>query len=421
MEYRRAWAEINLDNLAHNFSVIRGRLGAGAALMGIVKADAYGHGAVQVAGTLLECGADALGVAICEEGIQLREAGIRAPILVMGFTPPPLLPEIVKHNLTQTIFSLEGARALSETAARHNKRAAIHIEIDTGMSRLGFLPNQAGIEAICEIANDPNLFMQGIFTHFATSDQLDNGFMAEQEARFAWVLEELNSRGVNIMKRHMVNSGAVAQIVRSCDGAVGGGLPSIVPRPAIGNFEGVSAAYSSIQGNSVHIGHGFLADMARVGILLYGLPPSDEMATDCAPLGLKPVMRLMAQVSMVKRLEAGVGISYGHIYKTSRETTIAVLPIGYADGYPRRLSHGGQVLIGGKLAPIAGAICMDQCMADITHIPGVAPGDPVVLLGSKEEGICANDLSNIVGTISYEVVCGIGKRVPRVYVKSNST
>jgi len=399
MEYRRVWAEINLDNLAHNFSVIRGRIPAGTALMGIVKADAYGHGAVQVGTAMLECGADSLGVAICEEGIQLREAKITAPILVMGFTPAPMLPNIVKLGLTQTVFSLASAKTLSEIAARHNKRAAVHIKIDTGMSRLGFLPNAKSIADICEIANDPNLFVQGIYTHFATSDQLDHTFMFEQETRFNWVLAELEKRGVYIKMRHMVNSGAVAQTVRgpeslSALAADGAPLPLI--------------------GNSIYM------DIARVGILLYGLPPSREMADACAPLGLKPVMRLMAQVSMVKRLAAGVGISYSHIYKTTRESTIAVLPIGYADGYPRRLSHGGQVLVHGQLAPVAGAICMDQCMVDVTDIPNVSAGDPVVLLGSKDEGICADALADIVGTISYEVVCGIGKRVPRVYIKSET-
>jgi len=209
--------------------------------------------------------------------------------------------------------------------------------------------------------------------------------MFEQEARYNWVLNELAKRGLHIIQRHMANSGAVTQTVREDSTAV--------PRVA----------------NSIFI------DVARVGILMYGLPPSAEMADACTPLGLKPVMRLLAQVSMVKRLEAGVGISYSHIYKTTRESTIAVLPIGYADGYPRRLSHGGRVLIHGQFAPIAGAICMDQCMADITDIPNVVPGDTVVLLGSKEEGLCADDLAGIVGTISYEIVCGIGKRVPRIY------
>ncbi|MCL2378557.1 MAG: alanine racemase [Defluviitaleaceae bacterium] len=387
MEYRRVWAEISLDNLMHNFAVIRKRIPAGTALMGIVKADAYGHGAHMIARTMVECGADALGVAICEEGIQLRESGIQAPILVMGFTPTPLLPEVVKHNLIQTIFTTGGAKALGEVAARHNKRATVHIEVDTGMSRLGFLPNDEGVRAICEIARNPNLFIEGIYTHFATSDQLDHGFMFEQEARYNWVLDELRSRGLHILKKHMANSGAVTQTVR-----------------AAGDSPELPLVRDSI-----------FTDVARVGIMLYGLPPSAEMADACAHLGLKPVMRLMAQVSMVKRLEAGVGISYGHIYKTSRESTIAVLPIGYADGYPRRLSHGGRVLIRGQFAPIAGAICMDQCMADVTDIQDVTPGDPVVLLGSKEEGLCADDLADIVGTISYEIVCGIGKRVPRVY------
>jgi len=385
MAYKRAWAEINLDNLAHNFKVIRDNIPAHTGVMGIVKADAYGHGAVEVADVLLSAGADALGVAICEEGLELREAGIHAPILVMGFTPPQLLPLIVKHGLIQTIFDREGAKTLSDTAARHNKRAAIHIEVDTGMSRLGFLPNEAGIAAICEIAEDPNLYIQGIYTHFATSDQLDHGFMYQQEECFNYVLDELTARGVHIMKRHRANSGAVAQVLRkSMDDSL-------------------------------------YTDIARVGIMLYGLPPSAEMGPAIAHLGLKPVMRLMAQVSMVKCLEAGVGISYSHIYKTNRKTTIAVLPIGYADGYPRRLSNGGHVLVGGKLAPIAGAICMDQCMIDITDIPNVSPGDPVVLLGNQDEGISADDLANIVGTISYEVVCGIGKRIPRQYTKSNDT
>ena len=393
MEYRRVWAEINLDNLAHNFAVIRERVPVGTAIMGIVKADAYGHGAVEVGAAMLECGADALGVAICEEGIQLREAGITAPILVMGFTPTPLLPNVVRLDLTQTVFSIEGARILSDIATRYNKRAAIHIKIDTGMSRLGFLPNQKTIQDICEIANDPHLFVQGIYTHFATSDQLDHSFMFEQEARFNWVLGELQNQGLHIMMRHMVNSGAVVQTIREHDSAM-------CAMPLIGN--------------SIYM------DIARVGILLYGLPPSAEMADACVSLGLKPVMRLMAQVSMVKHLAAGVGISYSHIYKTTRESMIAVLPIGYADGYPRRLSHGGRVLVHGQFAPVAGAICMDQCMVDVTDIPNVAPGDPVVLLGSKEEGVCADALADIVGTISYEVVCGIGKRVPRVYIKNGT-
>ena len=390
MAYRRVWAEINLDNLAYNTGIIRSHIPADTTLMGIVKADAYGHGAVPVAYTMLASGVTELGVAIYEEGFVLRQAGIQAPVLVMGFTPEPFLPTVVQHNLTQTVFSKDGANALGKAAHQNNKRAAIHIKIDTGMSRLGFLPTAESVDAICDIANDPNLFIEGIYTHCATSDQLDHEFVFEQEARFNWVLGELKKRGLNLLKKHMVNSGAFVQTIRKLS------EPNDPSRPFIGNS--------------------IFMDIARIGILLYGLPPSGEMVTACEILGLRPVMRLLAQVSMVKNLEAGVGISYGHIYKTTRKSTIAVLPIGYADGYPRRLSKGGRVLVRGQYAPIAGAICMDQCMADVTDIPNVAPGETVVLLGTKEEGLCADDLADIVGTINYEIVCGIGKRVPRVYM-----
>jgi len=378
MIYRRAWAEINLSNLSHNLQVIRKNLHRQTNLMGIVKADAYGHGAVPIAKTLIDGGVNSLGVAICEEGIELRESGIKTPILIMGFTPEPLLDEAVRLNLAQTIFTLDGANALGNSAARFNKRAAIHIEIDTGMSRLGFLPTPESINQICEIAENPNLNVVGIYTHLATSDELDDSFMLEQLARFKWLLKELTNRGLDIPEKHISNSGAFSHI---CSG---------------GGYQD------------------FYLDNVRVGVMLYGYPPSAEMGKLCAPLGLKPVMRLMSRVSMVKELDAGVGISYSHIYKTTRKSTIAVLPIGYADGYPRRLSYGGRVLINDRFAPISGAICMDQCMVDITDIPNVKPGTPVVMMG--EEGICADNLADIVGTISYEILCGIGKRVPRVYL-----
>jgi len=378
MIYKRAWAEISLSNLAYNLSVLSKDLNPKTQLMGIVKADAYGHGAVPVARTLLEGGVSTLGVAICEEGVELRENGIKAPVLIMGFTPEQLLHEVVCFDLTQTVFSLDGANALADQAARFSKRASIHIKIDTGMSRLGFLPNLDSVQQICEIAANPNLNLTGIYTHLATSDELETGFMFEQLSRFKWVLGELTKRGVNIPKKHISNSGAFSHI------STGQGF------------------------------HEFNLDFVRVGIMLYGYPPSAEMIETCAPLGLKPVMRLMSRVSMVKELEANVGISYGHIYKTKRKSTIAVLPIGYADGYPRRLSRGGKVLVNGKFAPIAGAICMDQCMVDITGIEGVNAGDPVVMMGDK--GVCADNLADIVGTISYEILCGIGKRVPRIYI-----
>jgi alanine racemase len=376
MKYQRAWAEINLSNLSYNLTAVKTHITGNVNIMGIVKADGYGHGAVAVANTLLP-NVQSLGVAICEEGVLLRENGITAPVLIMGFTPEPLLPYVLENNLIQTVFSADGAKILAKHAAAYNKRAAIHIKIDTGMSRLGFLPNEKNLEEICEIAQNPNLFLAGIYTHFATSDALENDFMHEQQARFSWVISELEKRGLKIPMKHAANSGALVQALR------GAAVPTFL-------------------------------DAVRPGILLYGHAPSAETAEICGQLNLKPVMRFMSQISMVKQLPEGVGISYGHIYKTARPSVIAVLPVGYADGYPRRLSHGGKVLVNGKLAPIAGAICMDQCMIDVTDIPGVKAGDPVEMLGAEK--ISAESLAKTVGTISYEILCCIGKRVPRVYV-----
>ncbi|MDR0273096.1 MAG: alanine racemase [Clostridiales bacterium] len=377
MKYQRAWAEINLSHLSYNLAAVR-MLTGNTNIMGIVKADGYGHGAVPVANTLIAQGVRSLGVAMCEEGVALRENGITVPILVMGFTPEPLLPYMLENNLIQTVFSKDGAEILAIHAARLNKRAAVHIKIDTGMSRLGFMPNEESISEICDIAENPNLHIAGIYTHFATSDALENEFMYEQYACFAWVLDELQKRGLNIPMKHSANSGAISQALRD-----------------------------------KYIENLFL-DAVRPGILLYGHPPSEEMAETCKSLALKPVMRLMTQISMVKNLPEGVGISYGHIYKTLRPSKIAVLPVGYADGYPRRLSHRGKVFVNGKYAPIAGAICMDQCMVDVTDIPNVKSGDPVVML--DEINISAENLASTVGTISYEILCCIGKRVPRVYI-----
>jgi alanine racemase len=309
----------------------------------------------------------------------------------MGFTPEPLLRDALHYQLTQTVFSLPCAFALAATAARLNKRAAVHIKIDTGMSRLGFLPTSETIRAICELKNHPNLDIQGIYTHCATSDMLDNHFMFEQHARFIWVLNELEKCGIKGLRKHMANSGVIAQTLRQEPQK----FHTQIPRGGDPSF---------------------CMDFARVGILLYGLPPSFEMAEICKSLALKPVMRLMTQVSSIKKIDADVGVSYGHLYKTKRESIIAVLPIGYADGYPRRLSRGGHVLIRGRLAPIAGAICMDQLMVDVTDIPDVTHGDAVTLLG---DSISADCLAEQVGTISYEIICGIGKRVPRVYINGN--
>jgi len=367
--------------------------------MAIVKADGYGHGAVPCAHALMQANeghkgtnvaarrAAAFGVAACEEGVALRESGITAPVLIMGFTPEPLLPLVLQNGLTQTVFTAGGAKLLAIHAARYKKRAAIHIEVDTGMSRLGFLPTEKSVAEVLEFAENPNLRVEGIFTHFATSDAMENSFMHTQRERFLWFLAQLEKRGLKIPMVHMANSGALVQVLRK-----DGGFYDISQKKDL------------------------LRDGVRPGILLYGHAPSAEMTGVCATLGLKPVMRLMTQVSMVKHLPAGAGISYGHMYNTERPSVIAVLPVGYADGYPRRLSRAGRVMVNGQFAPIAGAICMDQCMADVTDIPDVKPGDPVVMLDTADNHISAECLADTVGTISYEILCGIGKRVPRVYV-----
>jgi len=388
MKYQRTWAEINLANIQHNLQEIRRHITGDTSIMGIVKADAYGHGAVPVANALIAGGMRTLGVATCEEGVQLRENGITVPVLVMGFTPEPLLPYVLEHNLTQTVFCADAATELAALAAKYNRRTTIHIEIDTGMRRLGFIPEDT--QTICEIAKIPNLFLEGIFTHFATSDALDADFMYHQHARFASTIAELESLGLHVPIKHAANSGALAQILRSQD----------------------DAAISPLSPPCQEL----LMDTVRPGIMLYGHAPSAELTSLCAPLNLRPAMRLMTQVSMVKKLPAGVGISYGHMYKTERDSIIAVLPIGYADGYPRRLSRRGRVLINGKFAPIAGAICMDQCMVDVTDIPDVKPGDQVIMLDTADNKISAECLADTVGTISYEILCGIGKRVPRLYI-----
>ena len=382
-EYRRAWAEIDLGVLNGNYKKIRAVLPQSAKLMAIVKADAYGHGAVPIAKSLLESGACAFGVATCEEALELRDSQINAPILVMGYAPEPLLPQMIMRDIIVTVFSLKTARVISNIAGGMGYKPTVYIKIDTGMGRLGFLPCNESIDKICGIASLPSIKIAGIYTHCATSDSLDNSFMYEQRDKFMWVVDRLRERGLSIPLVHMANSGAFAQTLRD-------------------------------EANNI-----FMMDMARIGVLLYGLNPSGEMTEIVKPLGLRPVMRFLTQVAMVKKLPVGAGVSYSHMFKTSRESLIATLPIGYADGYPRLLSNRSRVLVKGMPAPLIGAICMDQLMVDVTEIPGVAPGDEAVLLGAQGDGlITADELAGIIGTIGYEIVCGIGKRVPRFYNSS---
>ncbi len=373
MEYKRVYAQIDLDNIANNMSAVRKHVKKDTKVMAVVKANGYGHGALEVSKTALYNGADYLGVAICEEGIWLRENNIHEPILILGYTPEAQNGLLAEYGLIQTVFSEQSAQAVSRAAVKHKKRVAVHIKIDTGMSRLGFLPDRDSVDAICRITSLPNIDVEGIYSHFATSSSEESTRM--QLCAFIGLLDRLKQRGIEPPLKHVSNSGAL------------------------------------ISYPDMHM------DMVRAGILLYGLQPHDG-AHD---IGLKPAMSLKTQISLIKTLPAGVGVGYGSTYHTSRETQVATVPVGYADGYSRDMANRGRVLVHGEYAHVIGAICMDQFMIDVTGIDGVKPGDPVTLFGTDgERSISVDELAAIQNTINYEIVCGIGKRVPRVYVKNGS-
>lgn len=373
--FRPTRAEINLDNLEHNLHEIKRVTRAGASLCAVVKADAYGHGAVEVANTALSCGAKYLAVAILEEAVQLRKAGVKAPILILGFTPEEQFDRIVEYGITQTVFNLDSAKLLSEKAVERGVKAKVHIKLDTGMSRIGFQAQMSSLPEIEEIFKLPGIEVEGIFTHFAKADEKDKTFSEEQFKKFDAIVKALENRGFRIPIKHVANSAAIID------------LPEM------------------------HL------DMVRPGIILYGIYPSDEVKRE--KIDLKPVMSFKTRVSHVKKVPAGTPISYGGTFITQRESIIATLPVGYADGYSRLLSSKAEVLIRGRRAPLVGRICMDQCMVDVTDVPGVMPGDDVELFGEgKDGGVTADELARIVGTIPYEIVCGISKRVPRIYIKN---
>lgn len=368
-------AEINLDNLEYNFQGIRKITPDSTKICAIVKADAYGHGAVEIAKTVLGSGASYLGVAILDEAMELRKSGIKAPVLILGFTPEDQFDKIVEHNITQTIFSLESAIKLSNEAVKQKKKAKVHIKLDTGMSRIGFPAEEYIIPKIKKLFTLPGLDIEGVFTHFARADERDKSFTEKQLKIYRCMVSFLTQSGFHIPILHVANSAALMEMPHS------------------------------------HF------DMVRPGIILYGMYPSQEVSRE--NLKLKPVMSLKTKIAHIQTLSKGKAISYGGTYVTQRQSTIATLPIGYADGYFRLLSSKGQVLVKGQRAPVVGRICMDQCMIDITDIKGsVIPGEDVVLFGdSGEDRILADDLANIVGTINYEVTCAISRRVPRVYIR----
>jgi len=369
---KRAWAEINLQHIAHNVRSVRRHVPATASLIAITKADGYGHGSGPVSQTALENGASALGVATVEEGLALRECGIQTPILLLGYTPEGRLQAAFQNRLSLTVYDHTSAAALLAKAEEGNFRnIPIHIKIDSGMNRLGFLPTDESRKQILELAAHPRLSVQGLFTHYAFSDTWDRGFTLEQYSVFSKFIQTLRAYGLHA-PCHASNSGG------------------IITMPE----------------NSL--------DFVRPGIILYGLTPSPEVGS--GGLDLRPAMTLKTIVVQVRDVPGGETIGYGRTYRTEGTTRVANVAIGYADGYPRLLSNQGHVLIRGRFAPLVGRISMDQCIVDVTHIPGVIPGDEAVLIGRQGENeISAEEIAAATGTIGYEIVCGIGKRVPREY------
>lgn len=370
---RPAWAEIDLDAIAYNTRNIKKLIGD-KDLIAVVKANCYGHGAIDIIPTLLENGVSRFAVAMISEALEIRENKITAPVMILGFTPLYLGEELINNNIEQTVYDLDYARELSKIALNLNKKAKIHIAIDTGMGRIGFLPNEKSIDNITEICSLEGIEVVGIFTHFSTSDEKDKEYSHKQFTKMISVMDALKKRGIDIPLKHVANSGAIID------------LPNTY------------------------------LDAVRAGIILYGYYPSDEI--NKSNLDLKPALTLKATITNVKTLEKDMYISYGRTFKTSDETIVATIPVGYADGYLRKLAENGKVIIKGQFAPIVGRICMDQFMIDVTNIPDVKIGDEVILLGEKN-GLKynADDMAKKLDTINYEVTCMLKSRLPRVYIK----
>lgn len=367
------WAEIDLDALAHNVREVRRVTDPQAEIMAVVKANAYGHGAVEASKTALANGAARLAVARTAEGGDLRRAGIGAPVLVLGYTPVSLLYEVVEFDLEQTVYDYGYARAVNDQAARMGAKIPVHIKVDTGMGRIGVVAgSDRAVREIKKIASLPWLVPVGIFTHFAAADCADKTFTISQWEIFLSLLEDLRREGLDFQLKHCANSSAVI------------------------DFPGSSL------------------DLVRAGIMLYGLYPSAEV--DRGKVLLKPVMSFKTRVTQIKDVPSGFRVSYGCTYVTGRPTVIATLPVGYADGYSRLISGKGEVLVRGRRAPVLGRICMDQCMIDVGNVPGVEPGDEVVLFGSQQgQDLPVEEMAAWIGTINYEIVCMVGARVPRIY------
>ena len=387
MDHPITWAEINLDAYAHNIRELRRVTRPPARLMAVVKANGYGHGSVEVAREALQNGAQYLGVARINEAIPLREAGLEVPILIFGYTPPDLAPALIEYDLTQTVYSVSTASALSEQASRKGKKINVHLKVDSGMGRLGFLlaatndtPDDVAarnsVRTVETISRLSGLTVEGIFTHFATADSADKSYADLQLDRFMDFLNRLQKEGLEPPVRHTANSGALIDMPNS------------------------------------HL------DMVRPGIATYGLHPSEEV--NKSRVDLWPVMSVKSRVIHLKQVPPGFNISYGITFQTKKQTTIATVPVGYADGFNRLLSSRGHMLVHGQRVPIVGRVCMDLTMLDVGHVSGVALEDEVVVFGEQgDEAVTADEIASHLDTINYEIVSTVTARVPRVYCKSS--
>jgi alanine racemase len=374
---KRTWADINLDAIRHNYAEITKILSPGCSVMAIVKADAYGHGAGIVSRTLKEAGVSWFGVSNLDEAMQIRNEGLDNPILILSYTQPDKAAQLAKYNIAQSVFDRRYAERLGAEAVKAGVTVRVHVKLDTGMSRLGFFcPGENGlqktIEDITAVCSLPGLYAEGVFTHFASADEReDGGYTQMQFELFCKVVGELEKRGIKFPLRHCCNSAAAMRFPK------------------------------------MHL------DLARIGIALYGLYPAPWMKEI---IQLSPAMELKATVSMLKTIPAGTAVSYGRTYKSKGVAAVATVPIGYADGYPRNMSNRAEMIVCGKRAKVIGRVCMDQSLLDVTGIDGVDENSVVAVIGRDGgEMVSVDEISELSGTINYEIVCLIGKRVPRVY------
>lgn len=374
MEYERTYATVDLSAIRHNIQGVRERISEDVKLAAVIKADGYGHGAVEV-GCALEDLVDYFCVATLDEVEELRNAGIKKPLLILGYTSPKQFDRLLDAEGIPVIYSLESGLALEEMAKKKGVMAKFHFGLDTGMTRIGFAKTEDSIRVMEQIAKLPHLIAEGMFSHFSCADMTDKSYCEYQIDNFTWFCKELEQRGVEIPVKHLCNSAGIME-------------------------------FDSYRYN-----------MVRSGIITYGLLPSDEV--DVTTLDLRPALSWYSHVVHVQTAPAGVGVSYGATFVTERPMRIATISVGYADGYPRSLSSKGYVLIRGKKAPILGRVCMDQMMVDVTEIPDVVEEDVVTLLGKDgNEVITAEQLGDLSGRFNYELVCNIGNRVKRVYLSN---